>query len=142
MQYNEYAAILQTSVSPVILISGVGLWILSMTNRFGRVVDRARQLKDMYRVANDEDRKRQGLQLEILIKRAKLLRLAISSGTLSALLAAALVISLFFSAFLHLEGFIVTGFLFIACLVSFIISLLVFLQDINLSLSALRVELG
>ncbi len=96
----------------------------------------------MHRVATEEERKRLGSQLEILIKRANLLRLAISLATLSALLAAILVIALFFTAFLHVEAVPFNAVLFIACLVSFIISLLAFLQDINLSLSALRVELG
>ena len=34
--------ILQTAIGPVILVSGVGLLILSMTNRLGRAIDRAR----------------------------------------------------------------------------------------------------
>ena len=36
--------ILHASISPVALISGVGLLILSMTNRFARVTDRLREL--------------------------------------------------------------------------------------------------
>lgn len=35
---------LQLAVGPTILISGVGMMLLSMTNRFGRVIDRSRQL--------------------------------------------------------------------------------------------------
>ena len=34
--------VLQMGIGPTILISGVGLLILSMTNRLGRVIDRAR----------------------------------------------------------------------------------------------------
>jgi hypothetical protein len=36
--------VLQTAIGPVILISGVGLLLFSMTNRSGRVIDRARLL--------------------------------------------------------------------------------------------------
>ena len=36
--------VLQVAVGPVILISGVGLLILSMSNRFGRIIDRTRVL--------------------------------------------------------------------------------------------------
>ena len=32
--------VLQTAIGPMILISGVGLLLLSMTNRLGRVIDR------------------------------------------------------------------------------------------------------
>lgn len=35
---------LQIAIGPVILVSGVSLLLLSMTNRLGRVIDRARDL--------------------------------------------------------------------------------------------------
>jgi len=41
---QQLIPVIQTAVGPVILISGVGLLLLSMTNRFGRVLDRARLL--------------------------------------------------------------------------------------------------
>jgi hypothetical protein len=142
MQFNELMSILQAAVSPVILISGVGLLLLSMTNRFGRVLDRSRQLDDARRNAPQQERKRLESQLVILIRRARLLRSAISFATLSVLVAAILVITLFLTAFLHVEVVLLSAILFIACLVSLIISLLAFLQDINLSLAALKLELG
>jgi hypothetical protein len=142
MRFNELIPILQAAVSPVILISGVGLLILSMTNRFGRVVDRSRQLGDPLRNAPQQERTRLRSQLEILVRRARLLRWAIIFATLSVLVAAILVIALFLSAFLHVEVVLLGAILFIACLVLLIISLLAFLQDINLSLAALELELG
>ncbi|KAF0248112.1 MAG: hypothetical protein FD167_2491, partial [bacterium] len=33
-EVNEITKILQTAISPVVLISGIGLLVLSMTNRF------------------------------------------------------------------------------------------------------------
>ena len=41
---SELVPILQIAIGPAILISGVGLLLLSMTNRLGRVIDRALQL--------------------------------------------------------------------------------------------------
>jgi hypothetical protein len=41
----------QLAVGPVILISGVGLILLSMTNRFGRIIDRSRILTEDLRRA-------------------------------------------------------------------------------------------
>jgi len=40
----ELIPVLQTAIGPVALISGIGLLILSMTNRLGRVIDRGRSL--------------------------------------------------------------------------------------------------
>jgi len=141
MQLGELMSILQAAVSPVILISGVGLLILSMTNRFGRVVDRSRQLGDALRNASQQERNRLISQLEILIKRGQVLRWAISFATLSVLAAAILVIALFFTSFLHVQLIPFSAVLFTACLVLLIVSLLFFLQDINVSLAALKLEL-
>ncbi len=41
---NEIIPVLQTAIGPVILISGVGMLLLVMTGRFGRMIDRARVL--------------------------------------------------------------------------------------------------
>jgi hypothetical protein len=40
----ELIPVLQIAIGPVILISGVGLLLLSMTNRLGRAIDRSRVL--------------------------------------------------------------------------------------------------
>ena len=74
--------------------------------------------------------------------RARLLRTTISFAILSVLMAAILVIALFFTTLLHVESVLLCAILFIGCLVSLIISLLAFLQDINLSLLALKLELA
>jgi hypothetical protein len=142
MHSSELMSILQATLSPVILISGAGLLILSMTNRFGRVVDRSRQLGDALRIAPQVERKRLAAQLVILDRRARILRLAISFAAMSVLLVAILVIALFLTALLHVDAVLLSAILVIVCLVSLIISLLAFLQDINLSLSALKLDLA
>jgi uncharacterized protein DUF2721 len=44
MPLKEPVPILEIAIGPVIPISGVGLLLLSMTNQFGRVIARSRQL--------------------------------------------------------------------------------------------------
>src|ERR1039457_3922044 len=44
MPIHAVVQILTASIAPVIVISGVGLLLLSITNRYGRVIDRARLL--------------------------------------------------------------------------------------------------
>lgn len=141
MRFDELISILQGSVGPVILISGAGLLILSMTNRFARVLDRSRQTMTAMRGATEGEGKQLGRQLEILVRRARLLRLAISLAVLSVLVVSILVITLFLTAFFHVQVVLLSAILFILCLSALIVSLLVFLQDINLSLAALKLEL-
>src|SRR5438477_3631040 len=100
---SELVPVLQTAVGPVILISGVGLLLLSLTNRFGRAVDRARQLLREMRGSTGNDRQRLAGQVENLYQRARLIQTAIISGTVSVLFAAVLIITLFFTALMKLE---------------------------------------
>ena len=44
MKLIDLIPTLQLAIGPVILISGIGLILLSMTNRYGRLLDRARRL--------------------------------------------------------------------------------------------------
>jgi hypothetical protein len=136
----ELLPILQIAIGPVILISGVGLLLLSMTNRLGRAIDRSRILAIDIRNANEGDRERFLAQLHIILARARLIRLAILFATLSVLLAAFLIIILFVTALFRLEDAWLISALFMSCMVSLIVSLAIFLQDINLSLSALKRE--
>ena len=41
---TQLVPILQLAIGPVILISGVGLLLLTLTNRFGRMLDRSRAI--------------------------------------------------------------------------------------------------
>lgn len=142
MTLHNILPILQVAVGPVILISGVGLLLLSMTNRFGRVVDRSRALAREVRSAAAGDQVRIRGQIQILLRRAHLIRLAITLAAVSLLLAALLIIVLFVTALLRLEiaGAIVA--LFISCMLSLTASLVVFVKDLNLSLVALKLEVG
>ena len=141
-QLSQVLPVLQTAIGPVILISGVGLLLLSLTNRFGRAVDRTRQLLREMRGAPEADRKRLSGQVANLYERARLIQRAIIFGTISVLFAAVLIITLFFTALMKWESAIVISLLFILCLASLIISLIAFIMDIRLSLKALKLELG
>ena len=137
----ELVPVLQVAIGPAILISGVGLLLLTMTNRFGRIIDRSRILAEALRTGSDEDRVRAESQVAILWRRARLVRLAIVLGCVSVLLAALLVIVLFVAALARLEIVWIIVALFTACLLTLIASLVVFLQEIDSSLEALNVDL-
>ncbi|MFO1515109.1 MAG: DUF2721 domain-containing protein [Verrucomicrobiota bacterium] len=138
---NQIIPVLQVAIGPVILISGVGLLLLTMTNRLGRAIDRARQLAAELRRANPHDRAETLAQVVIIYRRARLLRLTIALAALSVLLAGVLIISLFLTALMHWENGLAVSLVFIACLGSLIASLVTFIYDIHLSLVALKLEL-
>jgi len=102
MSLTSLIPILQVSIGPAILVSGVGLLLLSMTNRLGRIVDRTRQLAHGLRGANPGEHDNVVAQLDILGRRARIVRAAIAFAVVSILLAALLIIALFLIALLGL----------------------------------------
>ncbi|MBZ5537373.1 MAG: DUF2721 domain-containing protein [Acidobacteriia bacterium] len=133
--------VLQTAIGPVILVSGVGLLLLTMTNRLGRAIDRARILSAELPTATGDTRLKIVAQLGILWRRSHLIRLTIALASLSALAAAVLIIVLFFTALLQMETAWLISMLFILCMACLIASLVIFIQDVNQSLAALKLEL-
>jgi hypothetical protein len=133
---------LQLATGPVILISGVGILLLSMTNRLGRTIDRAREIVELERACTVDDRARLEPQVDILWRRARYQRAAIGFASTAALLAAVLIIVMFVGTLLELHVAFALVALFIGCMVAIIASLLCFVRDINLSLHALSQELS
>ena len=133
--------VLQTAIGPVILISGIGLLLLTMTNRLGRAIDRARILVGSLPNTAEVKEGKIVAQLRILWGRARMIRLAIALASVSALVAAILVIVLFCTALWQIESAWIIVALFMVCMVSLIGSLVIFIRDINQSLAALKLEL-
>jgi hypothetical protein len=137
----ELVPVLQTAIGPVILISGVGLLLLTMTNRLGRVIDRSRSLRHDLRGTPAGEQPRILAEIAILVRRAGLLRRAITLASISVLLAALLISTLFFTALLRLDDAWLVATLFVGCMAALIGSLFEFIRDLNQSLAALRLEL-
>lgn len=138
---HELIPVLQVAIGPVILISGISLLLLTLTNRFGRTIDRSRQLVHEMRELPANEHQLAG-QVEILYRRAKLTRLSIISAAAGLLLASVLIIALFVTALMKWEAAVLIGVFFVSCMLSLIVSLVAFMKDIQLSLVALALELG
>jgi hypothetical protein len=134
--------VLQTAIGPMILISGIGLLLLTMTNRLGRTIDRTRALVGDLSNTAEVKREKTVAQLRILWGRARMIRLAIALSSISALAAAILIIVLFSTALLQMESAWIIVTLFMVSLGSLIGSLVIFIRDINQSLAALKLELA
>lgn len=138
---KELVPVLQTAIGPVILISGLGLLLLTMTNRLGRTIDRSRELLDDYESLAVSAREKVDREIVVLWKRASFERAAIMLASLSCLSAATLIIMLFVTSILQLDQPLLLAIVFtfgMACLSA---SLVFFLLEVNLTLSALRIEL-
>ena len=141
MLLEKIIPILQLAIGPVIVISGVGLILLSMTNRFGRVIDRSRNLAESMKTGTEEEIQGFNRQIKILMRRAYILRRAIALASISLVLAACLVISLFIIVLMGIQAALILTILFVLCMGCLIASLFYFIADINVSLSALKIEM-
>ena len=136
---TSFLPVIQLAVTPVILLSGVGALMITLTNRMGRVVDRTRALAGQMRQATDGERAHLDSQLAILWRRAKLIRRAVTYAGLSMLLSCLLVMVIFVDAIRSDFG-VELVVIFVASVLFLIASLVAFLHDIWMSLWALRVE--
>jgi hypothetical protein len=141
MDITDLIVILQTSMAPCVLISGVGLLVLSMTNRLGRPLDRIRALTGELKLAEGEQKRILLEEVDILYRRAKLLQVAVTFSVLSIFFVATIILSLFVTATFGagLEGLIEV--FFSASLISLVVSLILFVWDIQLGLNSIKIEI-
>ena len=129
----------QLAVAPVFLLSGIGAILAVMTNRLGRVIDRARVLEERLEGASAEYLATLRADLAVLSRRAKLIGRAITLCTMTALLVCIVIAVLFLSAFLQFDAAIPVALLFIAAMLCFFLGLLWFLREIYLATKSLRI---
>jgi len=137
---SSVLSIIQLAITPVILISGIGAFMITLTNRMARIVDRTRNLAGQAWAASGEERKYLESQLVILWTRSKLIRRAVTFAGMTMLIACCLVIVIFITALLERDLVALMLLLFMASILMLISALILFLRDIYLSLRVLHLE--
>lgn len=130
----------QSSISPLVLISGVGLILLSLTNRLARTIDRSRGL--VTEIENETSNKIENkkIQLKILVKRSYILKYSISSISFS-ILCSSLIIPILLAMNLFQVNLESIGMIFFMLSITGIILSAIFLFiDVSLTLKALEFE--
>ncbi|MCM2312899.1 MAG: DUF2721 domain-containing protein, partial [Steroidobacteraceae bacterium] len=108
--------IIQAAVAPVVLISGVGLLLLTLSNRLGRIVDRTRLVAAELQAALPGERAPLTTQLAILRRRARLIRLALALSASSVAVIGLLITVLFLGLLLGANVTLVCVILFVTAL--------------------------
>ena len=137
---ENLTGVLQASISPVALISGVGLLILSQTNRLSHVMDRLRQLMERRKASEPDVRLEK--QIAVPHSRAGTLKGAVTAAVTCVLLASALVLLLFTLAVFDMHMELLNIALFALSMLSLIVSLVLFIFDLDQSLHAVEEELS
>jgi hypothetical protein len=136
----DIAHLVQSSVAPVFLLSGVAATLGVLSNRLARVVDRARLLE---KGLEEHPASRAHVQADIavLARRARYIYAAMSMCAIAALLVALVVVALFANAFLgvSLEGTI--ALLFVGGMVCLSVAFVAFFIEVRIAIAALRIGL-
>jgi len=137
---SSFLPIIQLAITPVILISGMGALMITLTNRMARIVDRTRVLAEAMPAADPENRRHLEDQLDIMWSRALLIRRAVTTNGLSMLVSCLLVVAIFAAAMFtwQMQGLMLA--LFAASILLLTVSLVDFLRDIFVSLHALHLQ--
>lgn len=139
----QLVRILSASIAPVIVISGVGLLLLSMTNRYSRVIDRARELLKDFDETSAEARRASLLeQVRITYRRGRILRTSIILSSVSILFVSVTVLALFAGQVADVAVDYVSVPCFGLALMALVGSLYFFIQDVRISLQALELEIA
>lgn len=139
LDITEFNQTLSLSLGPITLISGVGLLMICMTNRYNHATNRIRQLMGKRTNILDNERERKVLdqEIDLLYMRASRLRRGMLSVALSALVSALLVAVSVGSRFLDIALPELESALLVVATLLIVLSALFFSSEINISLKAL-----
>ena len=139
-QASDIAHLIQIALTPIFLISAIGVTLNVLTSRLARIVDRARSMEDLLRRPDHvPDGRDLHDALDVLARRARHINVAITFITVSALFIALVVVMLFVNAFLRWELASFIACMFILSMLAFAAALLAFLIEVRIATANLRI---
>lgn len=136
---SDIAHTVQLAVAPVFLLTAIGSMLGVMAGRLGRVIDRGRLLEGKLESAAPHETQAIRTHLQVLSRRAKLINLAITFFTLTALLICSLIALLFSGSFVTFDITAPVALLFILAMILLVQGLLCFLREVFLATANLRI---
>ena len=137
---QSFTQFLQASITPVALISGVGLLLLTITNRLGRVIDRTRHLINEMDHPETPRKEVKIHEINVLLRRGKFLRSSILFIALSVISSSLIIPLLVIMRAADVDLRFIGNVLFITSISSILLSTIYFFRDVILSLDAIKLE--
>jgi hypothetical protein len=140
VQNVDIAHLIQIALTPIFLISAIGVTLNVFTSRLARIVDRARSMeKDVAGADYKPEVRDLHAALDVMARRARLMNSAITLITLSALFIALVVVMLFVNAFLHWELAVFIACMFILSMLSLAAAFTAFLIEVRIATTSLQI---
>ncbi len=143
IQSIDIAHLIQVALTPIFLISAIGVTLNVLTSRLARIVDRARVMEAQAHLPEHRSPEAElSGQLGVLARRASWINAAITLITLSALFIALVVVMLFVNAFLRWDLSAFIACMFILSMLSLAAALLAFLIEVRIATITLRIGIA
>ena len=136
------ARVIQLAVAPVFLMAGISGLLGVLTNRLGRIIDRARLIEEQLAKTSargPEHDRRARERLQVFSQRARLVNYAITLCTACASLICLVIISLFGGVFFEVDLSKLVSVLFVLAMLSLFSALICFLREILVATRSLRI---
>ena len=140
-QPDEIAHIIQLSIAPVFLLTGVGTLLNVLSGRLARIIDRARALEQRLEMKGAPHPLAIVNELRVLERRGKLIYNAVKLSTISALSVCFVIAALFASSMLRFSVHLIVSGLFIAAMVTSIVSLFLFVREVYFAIETFEIAL-
>ena len=131
---------LSACTTPVVMISGFGLLLLTITNRLGRTIDRTRFLVAELDHDTVKRKKEKKHEIKVLYKRSRFLRNSIAWLLLGMIMSCLIIPLLFVMSFVKINLMSVGDAFFLISICATFVSLVYFFRDILLGLHAIKLE--
>jgi hypothetical protein len=143
VQATDVAHLIQVALTPIFLISAIGVTLNVLTSRLARIVDRARAMEnELCRPDYRSEGRDLHAALGVLARRARYINAAITLITISALFIALVVVMLFVNAFVHWELSAFIAIMFILSMLAFAAALTSFLIEVRIATTTLRIGIA
>jgi hypothetical protein len=140
-QIDDIAHLIQLSIAPVFLLTGVGTLLNVLSGRLARIIDRARVLEQRLETSEPPHAAAIVNELHVLERRGKLIYHAIKLSTTSALLVCFVIAALFASSMLRYSTRLIVSGLFIAAMLTLIVCLTLFLREVYFAIGTFEIGL-
>ena len=129
--------VIELAIAPVFLLSAIASLLIVLTNRLGRLIDRARQLESQLDGPAALVSTQQA-ELDMLTRRGMLIHRAITLCVTTAVLVCAVIVTAFVGAFVETDVSVTVALLFIGAMLAFLGGLLTLMRELFLATEYLR----
>lgn len=138
---QDFTPILQATLTPVALLSGVGLLLLSLVNRYNHALDRIRELLKDKDARPERERPKIDRSVRVIYQRCKVMRRAILCVASSIVASGGIVFATAVESLVRFDLYVLKAVLLVASVGLVVVAAGLFVLEITYSLHALRIEL-